>query len=141
MNSFFKSSVVFAVSVLLFSFKNSAPPLTKPDLKVQSIVSTLVEGNLVLTITIKNIGTAKANKIFDNYIELNNSHEPSPNPNRIQTRQMAGLGIQQSKTIEVIYPASSVHANDIAVTVITDSKISRIAESNEGNNTKIVPLP
>jgi hypothetical protein len=54
---------------------------------------------------------------------------------------MAGLGIQQSKTIEIIYPASSVHANDVAVTVITDSKISRIVESNEDNNKKRVSLP
>lgn len=142
MNSFIKSLAIVAASIVLFSFKSNTPPLGfKPDLKVQSIIPTRIGGNLVLTITIRNVGNAPANTIFENYIELNNANEPSPNPNRVQTRLMAGLKVQQSKVIEVIYPAASVHPNDIAVTVITDSKGSAVTESNENNNKRRVNLP
>ncbi|MCA0232790.1 MAG: hypothetical protein LCH91_20150 [Bacteroidetes bacterium] len=142
MNSFIKLSAIVAASIVLFSFKSTTPPLGfKPDLKVQSIIPTRVGDNLVITITIKNVGNAHATTIFDNYIELNNANEPSPNPKRVQTRLMAGLKAQQSKTIEVIYPADSVHPGDIAVTVITDSKASRVPESNENNNKRKVNLP
>lgn len=121
------------------SGKSILPPL--PDLKVTSIIPSVLDGNLVLKIKIRNVGNANATGIFDTYIELNNTTEPSPNPKRIQNRLIAGLNAGQLKTIEVIYPASDVHPNDRRVTVVVDSKVSIITESNENNNRKRVPIP
>lgn len=133
-------SILFSILTLcIFSF--TPIQLVRPDLKVISIIPSILGNNLVLKIKIKNIGNANAREIFDNNIELNNINEPSPNPKRIQTRLIAGLNAKETKIIEVIYPAASVHSGDRKVTVITDSKSSQISESNENNNTRIVAIP
>jgi subtilase family serine protease len=141
MKNLIKLSIIIAMSVGIFSFKSSKMPVVNlPDLIVKSITPSVVAGNLRLIITIKNIGNANAIGNFNNYIELNNTHEPSPNPHRIQERVLHGLRAGHSRTIIVTYPHAHVLPTDTKVTVKTDSK-NEITESNEANNTKQVAIP
>jgi hypothetical protein len=133
-----KSILLIGLTILCTLSKSNAQ---KPDLIVKSITPTWVGDNLRLRIRIKNIGNGNAVGNFKNYIELNNITEPSPNPNRIKTRTIAGLNAGQVKIINVFYSGANVLEGDTKVTVITDSKISRIDELNESNNKRQTTIP
>jgi subtilase family serine protease len=139
MKKLIKLSIIITIFTIFFSFKNSHAQL--PDLRVMSITPSVVGGNLRLRIRIKNIGNRNAVGIFDNYIELNNLHEPSPNQHRIRTRTINGLGAGQSRVIIVTYPHAHVLSTDTKVTVVTDSKIVDVTESDETNNSMQVDIP
>lgn len=94
-----------------------------------------VEDFLVVTVRVRNIGTAKAG-IFKNYIELG----PSNNPQRIQERMVSGLLVNQTKEIEFLYNAGIVPTINPKVKVITDSKTERISELLENNNSRMVSV-
>jgi subtilase family serine protease len=141
-NTIILSILITVLCIGTFSFKSRKPILPPlPDLKVTSIIPSVLNGNLVLKIKIRNVGIANATGTFETYIELNNTSEPSPNPKRIKNRLIAGLNAHQSKTIEVVYLASEVHPNDKKVTVVVDSKDNQITESNENNNRRRVLIP
>jgi subtilase family serine protease len=142
MKNFIKLSIIIALSLGIFSFKSSnITQVGLPDLIVKSITPSIVGGNLRLKIKIKNVGNGNAVGNFKNYIELNNIHEPSPNPHRIKNRLINGLLAGQTKTIFVTYLHAHVLPTDTKVTVVTDSKIEQIIESNEGNNSLPVAIP
>jgi subtilase family serine protease len=141
-NKIILSIIIAFLCAGTFGFKSSKSILPHlPDLKVISIIPSVLNGNLVLKIKIRNVGNANVTGTFETYIELNNTTEPSPNPKRIKNRLITGLNAHQSKTIEVVYLASDVHPNDKKVTVVVDSKDNQIAESNENNNKKRVLIP
>jgi hypothetical protein len=142
MKKLIKSSITIMIFTIFFSFKNSqVQPIDLPDLRVRSITPSIVGGNLKLRIKIENRGNGNVVGIFNNYIELNNLHEPSPNQHRIKNREINGLGAGQSRVIIVVYPHAHVLSTDTQVTVFTDSKTPGIAESNEANNSKRVAIP
>ena len=136
-----KAILLLSVIILFTLSKGIAQQHRRPDLIVKSITPTWISGNLKLKIRIKNIGNGNAIGQFENYVELNNVTEPSPNPNRIKTRFITNLNAGQTKTINVSYSGANVLVGDTKVTVITDSKVSTIIESNENNNKRQVEIP
>ena len=141
MNNFIKLTLatIFGVIVLGFKFVNHTLPPAKPDLIVDSIRTNWVEDFLVVKVRIKNIGTAKAGS-FNNYIELS----PSKSKKRIQERRIVGLLVNQTKEIEFRYNAIIVPTPNANVNVIADSKIERITELLEDNNSltrSVAPHP